>query len=228
MQRLRSAPTAPTTVAAERKSAVAGKEQPAEQVVTDGAVAAGALRPDSAVGLRERAELAQRAFHPSAAPAPAPTVGRIVGPYALTGPPLTLDSARALIGTDPYAVPDLPVRGIYRARMIGYAAVVVVQQPLDSSTAIEVITGRYSPPGLDAVVVSGAARRDSASPSERALLGRAPVDSLAAQRRAQPRPAPAPGAFVDRPAAALLIEVRGPLSADSLAVLQRRLEPLHP
>jgi len=203
MQRVRSAPAAPTTVAAERKSAV--KDQPADAVA---------------------AELAQREFQPSAAPAP--TVGRIVGPYALTGPPLTLDSARALIGTDPYAVPELPVRGIYRARMIGYSAVVVVQQPLDSSTAIEVITGRYSPPGLDAVVVSGAARRDSVSPSERALLGRAPVDSLAAQRRAQPRPAPAPGAFADRPAAALVVEVRGPLSADSLAALQRRLAPLRP
>ena len=205
MQRVRSAPAAPTTVAAERKSAV--KDQPAEAVA---------------------AELAQRAFQPSAAPppAPAPTVSRIVGPYALTGPPLTLDSARALVGTDPYAVPELPVRGIYRARMIGYSAVVVVQQPLDSSTAIDVITGRYSPTALDAVVVSGAVRRDSVSPTERALLGRAPADSLAAQRRAQPRPAP--GALADRSTAALVVEVRGPLPADSLAALQRRLAPLRP
>src|SRR5947199_270494 len=160
--------------------------------------------------------------------APAPTVGRIVGPYALTGPPLTLDSARALVGTDPYAVPELPVRGIYRARMIGYSAVVVVQQPLDSSTAIDVITGRYSPTALDAVVVSGAVRRDSVSPTERALLGRAPADSLAAQRRAQPRPAPAPGALADRHTAALVAAGRGPLPADSLAALQRRLAPLRP
>ncbi|OLB60213.1 MAG: hypothetical protein AUI13_01135 [Gemmatimonadetes bacterium 13_2_20CM_2_69_23] len=203
MQRVRSAPAAPTTVAAERKSAV--KDQPAEEVA---------------------AELAQRAFQRSTAPAP--TVGRIVGPYALTGPPLTLDSARALVGTDPYAVPELPVRGIYRARMIGYSAVVVVQQPLDSSTAIDVITGRYSPTALDAVVVSGAVRRDSVSPTERALLGRAPADSLAAQRRAQPRPAPAPGALADRSTAALVVEVRGPLPADSLAALQRRLAPLRP
>ena len=202
MQRVRSAPAAPTTVAAERKSAV--KDQPAEEVA---------------------AELAQRAFQRSTAPAP--TVGRIVGPYALTGPPLTLDSARALVGTDPYAVPELPVRGIYRARMIGYSAVVVVQQPLDSSTAIDVITGRYSPTALDAVVVSGAVRRDSVSPTERALLGRAPADSLAAQRRAQPRPAPAP-ALADRSTAALVVEVRGPLPADSLAALQRRLAPLRP
>src|SRR5438445_6688895 len=64
MQRVRSAPAAPTTVAAERKSAV--KDQPAEEVA---------------------AELAQRAFQPSAAPAPlpVPAVGRIVRPYALPG-----------------------------------------------------------------------------------------------------------------------------------------------
>ena len=207
MQRLRSAPAAPTTVAAERKSAV--KDQPAEEVAS---------------------ERAAREVQPSAGPppTPAPTVTRILGPYAVTGPPLTVDSARALLGTDPYALPDVPVRGIYRARMIGYAAVVVVQQPLDSSTAIDVITGRPSVVGLDALVVRGAARRDSVSLPERALLGRAPADSIAAQRRAQPRAAPAPGAFADRPAAAFVVEVRGPLSADSLAALQRRLAPLRP
>ena len=224
------AAVAPPARAAERKSAGAGKEKPAQQLVRDEALAAGALRPDSAVASRERAELAPLALQPSAAPAPAPApaVGRMVGPYALTGAPLTLDSARALMGTDPYAVPDLPVRGIYRARMVGYAALVVVQQPLDSSTAIDVITGRPSVVGLDAVVVSGAARRDSVSLPERALLGRAPADSIAVQRRAQPRAAPAPGAFADRRAAALVVEVRGPLSADSLAALQRRLAPLRP
>ena len=207
MQRLRSAAAAPTTVAAERKSAV--KDQPAEEVAS---------------------ERAAREVQPSAGPppTPAPTVTRIVGPYAVTGPPLTVDSARALLGTDPYALPDVPVRGIYRARMIGYAAVVVVQQPLDSSTAIDVITGRPSVVGLDALVVRGAARRDSVSLPERALLGRAPADSIAAQRRAQPRAAQAPGAFADRPAAAFVVEVRGPLSADSLAALQRRLAPLRP
>ena len=207
LQRVRSslAPSAPR--AAERQYAV--KDNVTEQV-------------------RERGVPAEGASN-AAAPAPAPRpAARMVGPYAVSGPPLTLDSARALIDTDPYAVPDLPVRGIYQARMIGYSAVVVVEQGLDSNTAIDVVTGRSSPHALDAIVVSGAARRDSVSPSERALLGRAPVDSLAAQRRAQPRPAPAPGAFADRPAAALVVEVRGPLSADSLAALKRRLAPLRP
>src|SRR5947208_10361364 len=67
MQRLRSAPAAPTTVAAERKSAV--KDQPAEEVAS---------------------ERAAREVQPSTGPpaTPAPTVTRIVGPYAVTGLPL--------------------------------------------------------------------------------------------------------------------------------------------
>ncbi len=219
---------APTNMAATRRAAEQNKS--AKQRVTGGAPAAVALESDSAVALRERAELAPRAFQPSTAPAPAPrpAAARMVGPYAVSGPPLTLDSARALIDTDPYAVPDLPVRGIYRARMIGYSAVVVVEQGLDSSTAIDVITGRSSPHALDAIVVSGAARPDSVSRSERARLERARADSIAAPPRAQARPAPARGALADRSTAALVVEVRGPLSADSLAALQRRLEPLHP
>jgi len=229
MQRVRSAPAAPTTVAAERKSGVAGKEKPVEQVVTDGASGAVALRQDSAVAQRERAELAPSGFKPTAAPA----VARTVGPYAVTGPPITLDSARALVGTTPYAVPDLPVRGIYRGRMSGSPALVVVQQTLDSSTVIDVITGRYSPLSLDAVVVAGAARPETGSFAERDRLGWA-RDSIAAARRAQRTPAPAPtpgparGTLADRPAAALVVEVRGPLSTDSLAALQRRVQPLRP
>jgi len=217
---------APTNMAATRRAAEQNKS--AKQRVTGGAPAAVALESDSAVALRERAELAPRAFQPSTAPAPKPAAARMVGPYAVSGPPLTLDSARALIDTDPYAVPDLPVRGIYRARMIGYSAVVVVEQGLDSSTAIDVITGRSSPYALDAIVVSGAARPDSVSRSERAQLERARADSIAAPPRAQARPAPARGALADRSTAALVVEVRGPLSADSLAALQHRLAPLRP
>ncbi|PYP15347.1 MAG: hypothetical protein DMD52_10935 [Gemmatimonadetes bacterium] len=227
MQRVRSAPAAPTTVGGERKAAV--QEKATEQVVTDGASGAVALRHDSAVAQRERAELAPSAFKATAAP----VVARTVGPYSVAGPPITLDSARALVGTTPYAVPDLPVRGIYRGRMFGSLALVVVRQALDSSTVIDVITGRYRPLSLDAVVVAGAARPETTDFSERARLGRA-RDSIApapgAQRTAAPAPAPGParGAFADRPAAALVVEVRGPVPTDSLAALQRRLAPLRP
>jgi len=208
LQRVRSslAPSAPR--AAERQYAV--KDNVTEQV-------------------RERGVPAEGASNAAApAPTPRPAATRMVGPYAVSGPPLTLDSARALIDTDPYAVPDLPVRAIYRARMIGYSAVVVVEQGLDSSTAIDVITGRNSLPAFDAVVVTGVARPDSVSRSERARVEKARADSLAAERRPEAKAAPARGAFADRAAAALVVEVRGPLSADSLAALKRRLAPLRP
>src|SRR5438046_8649513 len=62
---------------------------------------------------------------------------------------ISLDSARALLGADPLAVPGAPIRTMYRAREIGYSAVVIVEQALDSSTVIEVVNGRRSPAALD-------------------------------------------------------------------------------
>src|SRR5439155_432553 len=166
------------------------------------------------------AGLAVSAVKPSLAPqpvspAPAPALAGMVGQYALTGPPVTLDSARAFLGTDPYAVPDLPVRGIYRARLIGFSGV-VVEQALDSSTVIAVITGRQAPLSLQSVVVTDAARADTVKPAERALMGRAAAtpDSLAAaERKPEAAALHARGAAANRPAAALVSEVRGPLSA---------------
>ncbi|PYO66610.1 MAG: hypothetical protein DMD69_13335 [Gemmatimonadetes bacterium] len=218
------APAAPTGVAAERKSTA--KDKSAEVVVAE-------ARPETSVALRD--ELAVSAVKPSLAPqpvspAPAPALAGMVGQYALTGPPVTLDSARAFLGTDPYAVPDLPVRGIYRARLIGFSGV-VVEQALDSSTVIAVITGRQAPLSLQSVVVTDAARADTVKPAERALMGRAAAtpDSLAAaERKPEAAALHARGAAANRPAAALVSEVRGPLSADSLAALQRRLQPLRP
>ncbi len=240
------APAAPTSVVVERKSVA--KDKYTGEVVADGASAADAARPETVVALRARDELAAGALKQSVAPRPAPApapaafplpaaqeraaaVARMVGPYALTGPPLTLDSARALVDTDPYAVPDLPVRGIYRARLIGFSAVVVVEQALDSSTAIDVITGRQAPLSLQAVVVTGAARADTENAAERALRGRAaaaPDSIAAAERKPEAAPARARGAAANRPVTALVVEVRGPLSADSLAALERRLQPLRP
>src|SRR5438067_1458558 len=210
--------------AAERKSTA--KDKSAEVQVAE-------ARPETSVALRD--ELAVSAVKPSLAPqpvspAPAPALAGMVGQYALTGPPVTLDSARAFLGTDPYAVPDLPVRGIYRARLIGFSGV-VVEQALDSSTVIAVITGRQAPLSLQSVVVTDAAPADTVKPAERALMGRAAAtpDSLAAaERKPEAAALHARDAAANRPAAALVSEVRGPLSADSLAALQRRLQPLRP
>ncbi len=143
-----------------------------------------------------------------------------------------LDSARALLGADPLVVPGLPVRAIHTARRMGYSVLVVVEQALDSSTTITVINGRPSTLQLDAVVVSSAARPDSTGAAGRALVvrGRAapPTDSLPPAARKADAAWYTRGAFADRSSAELFVEVRGPLSADSLAALKRRLQPLRP
>jgi hypothetical protein len=145
----------------------------------------------------------------------------------LRGSPINIDSARLIIGADPLVVPDLPVRGMYRARLAGYAAV-VIDQALDSSTVIEVINGRPVAMALSKVVATGtpAPHADSINAPARALPGRA-ADSLAAVERKGAVPGPV-ALRADRSVAGLLLEVRGPLSADSLAALRRRLRPLHP
>lgn len=164
--------------------------------------------------------------------APAPQPSFVIDGY-VSGDTLTLDSARALLGTDPLAVPGLPITGIHRARRIGYSALVVVEQSLDSGKTIAVINGRPNQVTLDAIVVSGAARADSMSATERAPRGRAAgaADSAQVTRRkasaAVPRE-PARGLEANQARPALFLEVRGALSADSLAALRRRLEPLRP
>jgi len=181
----------------------------------------------------EVARIAQQAAPRAEAPTAAPARSGVVmldGFEALE--PLTPDSARALLGTHPRVVSGLPIRGIYRARRIGYAAVVVVEQVLDSSRVIKVINAAHpSPLALEAIVVNGAARPDTAHPAERALLGRAAAPSAdsAAQARLARKAAArrARAAEGDRPVD-LFLEVRGPLSPDSLAALERRLQPLRP
>ena len=150
--------------------------------------------------------------------------------YALKAAPIGVDSARLLLGRDPMVVPDLPIRGIYRARMIGYSALVIVEQALDSSTVIDVINGRASPAQLEAVVVTGAAvaRPDTQSASARALLERRADTAPPAQ---PPEPAVAPPAATEkarRAAPDFFLDVRGPLSTDSLAALRHLLRPLRP
>ncbi len=148
------------------------------------------------------------------------------------GSAISLDSARRVLDADPVIVPGVPIEAIYRGRHIGYSGVVIVEQALDSSTMIEVINARAAPVALEAVVVTGAqagaALPDSLTVSERAQAGRSRrADSLAAlPRDAALRRAPQPAA--NRPSADLFRDVRGPLSADSLAALRRLLQPLRP
>ena len=139
------------------------------------------------------------------------------------GTVISLDSARRVLGADPFVVPGVPVEAFYMGRGVGYSAVVIVQQALDSTTMIEVINARPAPLRLDQVVVAGApaptTAADSVSGAERSLAGRAhAADSLEAR--------PLRAGVQARPN--LFRDVRGSLSPDSLAALRRRLQPLRP
>jgi len=131
------------------------------------------------------------------------------------GGAISIDSARRVLGTDPLVVPGVPIEALYRGRAIGYADVVIVEQALDATTMIEVINARTAPQLLDQVVVASA-------PAARPELAPA-ADSLATVAK---RPAPLAAKAAGQVRPDLFRDVRGPLSADSLAALRRRLQPL--
>jgi hypothetical protein len=178
---------------------------------------------------RARDELAANATLAAAAKGmPDTSAGARLGGVVL-GPPLTRERARALLDADPLAVPSLPVRAIHQGRMPGYSAVVVVEQVLDSTTTLAVITARPVAVALDQVVVTGAAGATppaAASPSEPIGLARQrSADSLEAQSR-ESRARGVRRSDIRR--AGLWFDVQGPLAADSLAAFARRLEPWRP
>ena len=181
-------------------------------------------------------DTALSAATPARAPAPQPAFVMVDGALVEKTSRISLDSARALLGADPLAVPGAPIRTMYRAREIGYSAVVIVEQALDSSTVIEVVNGRRSPAALDAVAVTGAAapgaRADSVSVPERAPLSRARIaDSLAAAPAA--KAAARLGRYetrnrVVRRLGDLEVRVSGPLPSDSLGKLLQLVQPVKP
>ena len=150
----------------------------------------------------------------------------------LKGSPISVDSARALLGADPFAVPGAPIRTLYQAREIGYAAVVIVEQALDSATVIEVTNARSTPLALGVVVATGAPtpalRADSMGALERAPRARAQVASSLATKpsarlmRDETRSRPL------RRVGNLDIHISGPLPSDSLLQLLQHVQPLKP
>jgi len=144
-----------------------------------------------------------------------------------------------VLGQDPIALPGAPIIAVRRERAIGYAAVVVVEQRLDSNTVVTLVERRPAPLHMDEIVVTGAAesRRDAdslAATREREMKRRAapaaarppaPTPKLAAQ------PAVMAGRLVvERTIGGLTIEIRGPLSLspDSLQALLLRVRPVRP
>jgi len=156
------------------------------------------------------------------APAPAPQAAFVVIDGALVekGSPIRIDSARALLGADPFAVPGAPIRAIYRARDIGYSAVVTVEQALDSATVIEVTSGRSTPLALGEVVATGApaSRADSMGAFERAGGAKPSARLMRDETRNRPL----------RRVGNLEIHISGPLPSDSLQRLLRLVQPVKP
>jgi len=188
-----------------------------------------AAQPDY-VAQQHDAQVAARAEASSvlSAPTPAPQVG-VVSIAArrdvLKGAPISLDTARILLGRDPFAVPGAPIRAVYRARELGYSAVVILEQTLASSTVIEVVNRRRSPYALDEVVVAAAppVQADSLSARGRAQLGRARVADTPAAAPA----AKAAGRSLRR-LDNLEIQISGPLPNDSLQKLLQLVQPVQP
>jgi len=194
--------------------------------------------PDRAdyVAQQHDAQVAARAEASSVlvAPTPAPQAGVVsidARRDVLKGAPISLDTARILLGRDPFAVPGAPIRAVYRARELGYSAVVILEQTLDSSTVIEVVNRRRSPFALDEVVVA-AAPADSLSARGRAQPGRARVvDTLALAPAAKAAGRLAPYEtrnWEQRRLDNLEIRISGPLPNDSLQKLLQLVQPVKP
>src|SRR2546426_850626 len=84
---------------------------------------AAAAPPAEKAAVRSRDEPSPLPPNPTAA---ASGVSNTVAPGSIVKQAaLSLDSARSFLGTEPLVVPELPIRGVYRAQMIGYSQVVV-------------------------------------------------------------------------------------------------------
>ncbi|HEV2749676.1 MAG TPA: zf-HC2 domain-containing protein [Gemmatimonadales bacterium] len=226
-----SQPAAPAPPALGTSVEEKRKQERLHQPMADSIAVAGA----NALGVRESAPMVvdgRRLAAKAAAPAPARPEMMRVGDrgYALRDGPIGVDSARVLLGRDPLVVPDVPIRGIYRARMLGYSGMVIIEQALDASTVIDVINARAVPLQLDQVVVTGAGemRRDSVSPGAHALPNARVADSVTTRARKSATPPTAVMENASQAASGFFVDVRGPLPADSLAALRRLLRPLAP
>jgi len=169
---------------------------------------------------------------PVPAPAPAPQAGIVVldgALYSPVGASISTDSARRLLGGDPLAVPGAEIRGIYAAREAGYSAVVIVQQALDSGTAIAVVNKRQSPIALDEVPVTAArgARADTMSPTDHAQVEERAAKAAARLSYAEKQKQETPNRLVRR-LGNLEVRISGPLSTDSLQKLLQLARPVEP
>src|ERR1051325_10922818 len=155
----------------------------------------GVAAPERANAARIDTVASVGALAERAAPAPGAMAVSQGAPPAVPAPaaPLfSIDSARALLGQDPVALPDAPIRSMRREPAIG-ATIVVLEQALDSSTVIELRERPAAMSGLVAGARDAAEERgrfDSLAPDvsrERAAAKRVHwlADSIAVSPRAR-------------------------------------------
>ncbi len=161
----------------------------------------GAATPAAPPVPLERDALRQSAAVAANAPGHAPLSEPVAPSFAA---PISLDSARLLLGQDPLALPDVPIRALRRERALG-EVVIVVEQALDSSTVIELRERRPLSVALAEVVATGAAERRKSARYDSAAAG-----------------------MVRAPPPSLRVAISGPLPADSLKQLLQRLKPVRP
>lgn len=188
------APRRPDSVAT---TLAAGASQPRRDTITQRPQAAAPPAQAPAAAAETRAANVARS---DTAPVPPPVV---TGAVAMAWGPVSLDSARALLGGDPLAVAGLRVT---RIRAGVEDRTVLVEQPVDSTVTIRLYQQR-------ATEQEGAAR-EAAAPT-------AAASQASGERRAR---STAQARYVG----GLRIEILGPLPADSLSRLLEKLEPIRP
>jgi hypothetical protein len=91
---------------------------------------------------------------------------------------IDVDSARALLSGDVFAVPDLPVKAVRREQSAGYEATVVVEQTYDSARTIRVVHRRLEPAEAGAGARASRATQRRVGSTDVEVLGPLPTDSL--------------------------------------------------
>lgn len=222
-------------VAADTPARRMRQQSPAEPRVAKRAAAPPAAPAPAAREELDRVAPERKAQVAAATPAPPPQAGIAMfeDGRLLRGSPISVDSARELLGADPLAVPGAPIRTLYQAREIGYAAVVIVEQALDSATVIEVTNARSTPLALGVVVATGASAAASRAADSMDALERAPRAraQVASSLGAKPSARLMPDETRNRPlrrVGNLEIHISGPLPSDSLQKLLRLVQPVKP
>ena len=133
---------------------------------------------------------------------------------------------RILLGQDPVALPNVPIRAMRREPAIG-ATIIVLEQALDSSTVIELRERVAAASGLVAVARDAAEERDALRERAAAKRVQRLADSIAVSPRAQGMVVPERNQAVFQ-SGKLWVEISGPLTADSLSKLLEKVKPVRP